>query len=156
MEYEEPSPVKLINRCLEIKPYNCLIFEKRAEKENLRSPREKGISAFVTGLGLRGGCSNFGKKSAYNGVFDFNNNTLKKNEVSIKWDLGYYSTFTDSKNVKTINQMRKSTSSFDTDGTTTRSQKPLTNLIDVCIFLGYIKHKNDKKVSSFTVRKCNP
>ena len=40
-------------------------------------------------------------------MFDFNNNTLKKNEVSIKWYLGYYSTFTNSKNVKTINQMRK-------------------------------------------------
>ena len=47
MENEEPSPVKLINRCLEIKPYNCLICGKRAGKENLRSPGEKGISAFV-------------------------------------------------------------------------------------------------------------
>ena len=107
MKYEEPSPVKLINRCLEIKPYNCLIFEKRAEKENLRSPREKDISAFVTGLGLRGGCSNFGKKSAYNDVFDFNNNTLKNNEVSIKWHLGYYSTFTNSKNASFLRQSIK-------------------------------------------------
>ena len=33
----KPSPVKLINRCLEIKPYKCLICGKWAGKENLRS-----------------------------------------------------------------------------------------------------------------------
>ena len=85
MENEEPRPVKSINRrCLEIKPYNCLIWGKRAGKENLRSPEEKGISAFVTALGTRGACNNF-DKSANDDAFDFNNNTLKNNEVSIKW-----------------------------------------------------------------------
>ena len=76
MENEKTSPVKLINRCLEIKPYNCLICGKRAGKENLRSPGEKGISAFVRALGIRGACSKF-DKSAYDDVFDFNNNNLK-------------------------------------------------------------------------------
>ena len=34
----------------------------------------------------------------------------------------------------------------DTDGTSTYSQKPLTNLKDACIFCGYIQHNNDKKL----------
>ena len=73
MENKEPSPVKLINgRCLEIKPYNCI----------LRCPGEKGIPAFVTAPGIRGACNNFGK-SAYNDIFDCNNNTLENNEVSV-------------------------------------------------------------------------
>ena len=97
MQNEEPSPIKLINRrCFEIKLYNCLIFRKRAGKENLRSPGEKGISAFVRALGIRGACSKF-DKSAYDDVFDFNNNNLKNNEVSVKWHPSYYSTFTNSK-----------------------------------------------------------
>ena len=110
MENEESSPVKLTNRrCLEIKPYNCLVCGKRAGRENLRSPGEKGISAFVTALGIRGACNNF-DKSAYDDVFDFNKNTLKNNEVSRKWHPSCYSTFTNSKTyrfLKTINQMRK-------------------------------------------------
>ena len=47
MENEEPRPVKLINRrCLELKPYNCLICEKQAGKENVKSLGEEGVSAF--------------------------------------------------------------------------------------------------------------
>ena len=104
MENEEPSPMKLLNRrCLEIKPYNCLIFGKRAAKENLRSPEEKGISAFVTALGIRGACNNF-YKSAYDNVFDFNNNILR-NKVSIKWHPSCYSTFTNSKNLSFFKDM---------------------------------------------------
>ena len=73
MANEEPSPVKLINRrCLKIKPCNFLICGKRAGKE-------KGISAFVTALGIRGACNNF-DKSVYNDVFHFNNNSLKNNK----------------------------------------------------------------------------
>ena len=110
MENEEPNPVKVIHRrCPEIKPYNWLICGKRAGKENLRNPGEKGISAFVTALGIRETCNNF-YKSASDDVFDFNNNTLKNNEVLIKWHPSCYSTFTNSKNLsflKTINQMRK-------------------------------------------------
>ena len=64
------------------KPYSCLICGKRAGKENLRSPGEKGISAFVRALGVRGAC-----------------NTLKKNKVSTKWHPSYYSTITNSKDL---------------------------------------------------------
>ena len=84
MENKEPSSVNLINRrCFEIKSYNCLICGKRAGKGNLRSPGEESISVFVTALRIRGTCNNF-DKSKYDVVFDFNNNTLKNNEVSIK------------------------------------------------------------------------
>ena len=44
------------------KPYSCLICGKRAGKENLRSPGEKGISAFVRALGVRGACNTLKKK----------------------------------------------------------------------------------------------
>ena len=84
MENKEPSPVNLINkRCFETKSYNCLICGKRAGKGNLRSPGEESISVFVTALRIRGACNNF-DKSEYDVVFDFNNNTFKNNEVSIK------------------------------------------------------------------------
>ena len=46
-------------RCFEIKPYSCLICGKRAGKENLRSPGEKGISAFVRALGVSRACNTF-------------------------------------------------------------------------------------------------
>ena len=148
MENEEPRPVKSINRrCLEIKPYNCLIWGKRAGKENLRSPEEKGISAFVTALGTRGACNNF-DKSANDDAFDFNNNTLKNNEVSIKWHPSCYSIFINSKNLSLFkdNQLNEEGTSplNDTDGTSAHSQKPLINLKDACIFCGYIKHNTDK------------
>ena len=125
MENEEPSPVRLINRkCLETEPYNCLIWGKQLGKEDLRSPGEKGISAFVTALGIRGACNNFGK-SAYNDVFEFNNNTLKNNKVSIKWHPSCYSTFTNSKNLSFFkdNQSNEESTSHlnDTDGTYTHS-----------------------------------
>ena len=131
MENEEPSPVKLINRrCLEIKPCNYLICGKRAGKENLRSPGKKGISAFVTALGIGGACNNF-DKSTYDDVFDFNNNTLKNNEVSIKWHPSCYSTLTNSKNIsffKDNQSNEESTSPLNNaDETSARSQKPLIN-----------------------------
>ena len=87
---------KVNRRCLEIKPCNHLICGKGAAKEHLSAPGEKGISAFVTALGIIGACNNF-DKSVYDDVFDFNNNTLKSNEVSTKWHPSCYSTFTNSK-----------------------------------------------------------
>ena len=45
-------------------------------KSNEQSLGEKGISAFVTALGIRGACNNF-EKIEYDDVFDFNKNTLK-------------------------------------------------------------------------------
>ena len=38
------SPVKFIkNKYLEVKSYNCIICDKRAGKDGLRTPTEKGI-----------------------------------------------------------------------------------------------------------------
>lgn len=108
MENKEPSPVNLINRCLEIKSYNCLICGKRAGKGNLRSPGEESISAFITALRIRWACNNF-DKSEYDVVFDINNNTLKNNDVSIKWHPRWYLTFTTSKDISFFkdNPLRK-------------------------------------------------
>ena len=136
MDNENPSPVNFINKCLEIKPYNCLICGKQAGKENLRSPGEKDISAFVTAFGIRGACNNF-DKSAYDDVFDFNNNAMKNNEVSIKWHPGCYSPLTNSKDLSFFKDNQSNEDS---------SQKPLINLKDACIFCGYIKHNNDNKL----------
>lgn len=91
MENEESSRVKLINRRrLAVKPYIFfLICGKRAGKENLWGPEKKGISVFVMALGTRGAWNNLGK-SPYDDVFDFNNNTLINNKVSIKRHLSCY------------------------------------------------------------------
>ena len=44
MDEEENRPVKLIKKeCLEVKSYNCIICGKRAGKDGLRTPTEKGI-----------------------------------------------------------------------------------------------------------------
>ena len=84
MENEEPNPVKLINRtCLDIKSYNCLIYGKWAGKQILRDLREKGIWGFAAALGIKGDWNNFNKISC-DDVFNFNNNSLKNNEVSKK------------------------------------------------------------------------
>ena len=50
--------------------------ENKISKSNEQSLGEKGISAFVTALGIRGACNNF-EKIEYDDVFDFNKNTLK-------------------------------------------------------------------------------
>ena len=71
-------------------------------------------------------------------------------EVSIKWHSSCYSAFTNSKNLSFFkdNQSNEETTSIlnDFDGTYERSQKPLISLKDACIFCGYIKHNNDKKL----------
>ena len=109
----------------------------------------QGRSAFVTALGIRGACNNF-DKSAYDDVFDFNNNTLKSNKASIKWHPSCYSTFTNSKSLSFFkdNQSNEERTSplNDTDRTCTCSQKPLINFKCACIFCGYVKHNNDKKL----------
>ena len=104
MEQDEDAvrPVKIYHQQkLEVKPYNCLICGKRADSESLRTPGDKGITAFVGALEVRGECNGF-PKNDYMSIIDFDNKTLIGGNTDVRWHPKCYSSFCNSKHLSYI------------------------------------------------------
>ena len=143
MESEECSPVKLFNGSrLQVKSYNCLICGNRSQNETLRKPGAQGVSTFIECLKLKGFCNGYPVDS-YDSWFNLEENTATiEGENSVRWHPRCYSNFTNPDALKKY----MTDESDESNERETRSQKPLIDLKNCCMFCGYRKHKNDTKL----------
>ena len=143
MQEDQESPVKVFHqKSLDIKAYNCLICGKRAGKAGLRSPKEQGVTSFISALSIRKECNGV-RIEQFEGNIDFVNKIWRKDIGSVKWHAKCYATYTNSRNLEFLCERSVDDETINLPSTSTRSKTPCIDLKSMCMFCGNKKRQND-------------